>query len=549
MRLLTFVRKPARRPRPPWSRPQLEQLEDHWCPSASYNVIALPALPGGGANRAFAINASGQVVGTSSGHAVLWQNNGTEVHDLGGSPGGSGYIASGINDFGQIVGTESTADAPQHAFLWIPEVPNGTSGSMIDLTPSLNNSRSDAYAINSAGQVVGAEGGVLAFVYEGGTAYDLNDIYPTTPGGWSHFYEARGINDNHQIVGMGTLISGEEHAFLLTDDDGVFHNGGGTFTDLGGSFAEAVNNSGQAAGYMWVPDDPRYNAGSHGFYWSSGTMTDLGALSGGLYSHALALNNATTGPNAHPVQVIGGSSTKNSPTPEGYQTRNASAFLWQPGHGGMTDLNRQISASSGWTLHEARGINDAGWIVGVGGLNGQERAFLLQPAGAALTAAAAAPNPVRQVLTPAAVRPLLAEAVARWAAAGANTAALRGVSVLIADLPGAELGEAAGQTVSLDANAAGWGWFIDPTPRGDSEFTTPGNQGEQQRMDLLTVLEHELGHVLGYEHSRAGVMLDALPPGTRRTPRSAVSLSDPVGRDWASLATALDTTRPKQRQS
>ena len=40
MRLLTFVRKPARRPRPPWSRPQLEQLEDRWCPSASYNAIA-----------------------------------------------------------------------------------------------------------------------------------------------------------------------------------------------------------------------------------------------------------------------------------------------------------------------------------------------------------------------------------------------------------------------------------------------------------------------------------------------------------------------------
>ena len=29
-----------------------------------------------------------------------------------------------------------------------------------------------------------------------------------------------------------------------------------------------------------------------------------------------------------------------------------------------------------------------------------------------------------------------------------------------------------------DDNAAGWGWFVDPTPRDDSEFTTPGDLGE-----------------------------------------------------------------------
>src|SRR5215471_17079951 len=33
----------------------------------------------------------------------------------------------------------------------------------------------------------------------------------------------------------------------------------------------------------------------------------------------------------------------------------------------------------------------------------------------------------------------------------------------------------------------GWGWFS-PTSWDISEFTTPGNQSEQQRMDLLTAL-------------------------------------------------------------
>ena len=37
-------------------------------------------------------------------------------------------------------------------------------------------------------------------------------------------------------------------------------------------------------------------------------------------------------------------------------------------------------------------------------------------------------------------------------------------------------------------------------------------------MDLLTVLEHEIGHVLGFDHEATGVMEDTLATGTRRTP-------------------------------
>ena len=69
----------------------------------------------------------------------------------------------------------------------------------------------------------------------------------------------------------------------------------------------------------------------------------------------------------------------------------------------------------------------------------------------------------------------------------------------------------------LDDNAAGWGWFVDATPWEDSEFATPGYQGEQGRMDLLTVLEHEIGHLLGRDHEAAGVMREALDAGIRRT--------------------------------
>jgi len=124
---------------------------------------------------------------------------------------------------------------------------------------------------------------------------------------------------------------------------------------------------------------------------------------------------------------------------------------------------------------------------------------------------------------------------------GANGSALRAINVQIADLPGANLGLASGHTITLDDNAAGWGWFVDPTPHSDSEFTTPGNQGEQNRMDLLTVLEHEAGHILGKEHEETGVMIDILPAGTRRSPGSAASLSDWSGAEWLSVFADLES--------
>jgi probable HAF family extracellular repeat protein len=52
------------------------------------------------------------------------------------------------------------------------------------------------------------------------------------------------------------------------------------------------------------------------------------------------------------------------------------------------DLNTQLdSSSAGWTLQEARAINDAGQIVGTGLYHGTAHAFLLQPsAGSGLAA-------------------------------------------------------------------------------------------------------------------------------------------------------------------
>lgn len=137
-----------------------------------------------------------------------------------------------------------------------------------------------------------------------------------------------------------------------------------------------------------------------------------------------------------------------------------------------------------------------------------------------LVASATGPGaPVGALLTTSALGSIRAAAIARWTAVGADARMLAGVQFAIANLPGNLLGLASGNTITLDRDAAGWGWFVDPTPRDDYEFVLAGNQGERNRMDLLTAVMHEMGHVLGLDHDEHGddVMYETLAAGVRRT--------------------------------
>jgi probable HAF family extracellular repeat protein len=129
---------------------------------------------------------------------------------------------------------------------------------------------------------------------------------------------------------------------------GVWQNG--VLTPLGNlpGFNQAtqgfgINSSGEVAGYA------ENNSGfSAAFLWQSGTMTNLGVLSGGLESFAYGINNSG--------QVVGYS--------DGHRNGKGfmDAFLWSSSTG-MVDLG----TLPGETISVASAINNNGHVVGYGG--------------------------------------------------------------------------------------------------------------------------------------------------------------------------------------
>ncbi len=135
--------------------------------------------------------------------------------------------------------------------------------------------------------------------------------------------------------------------------------------------------------------------------------------------------------------------------------------------------------------------------VAQGSSNGQALRLTATPA----ANRAAAPSSKASL---AAARQAIRLAAKQWETS-VNASQLAKVKVRVADLEGDQLAVAKNGVVTFDINAAGQGWFIDPTPGRDEEFARIGEElvavsgAAVNRVDLLTVAAHELGHILGLD--------------------------------------------------
>jgi len=124
---------------------------------------------------------------------------------------------------------------------------------------------------------------------------------------------------------------------------------------------------------------------------------------------------------------------------------------------------------------------------------------------------------------------IIAAAIDRWAATGLTDeqlALLNGLTFNVVDLGGNYLGQTSGNTIQIDNNGAGYGWYVDATPLTDEEFSARVGDTQLEssatvapagQYDLLTTVMHELGHALGYEDTYAAGQSGALMYGWQRT--------------------------------
>jgi len=322
-----------------------------------YRITTLGTL-GGTASQAYGINSHGHVVGQATNsagqlRAVIWDVAGNAT-DLG-TLGGATSQAFAINDLGEITGRAARADGRRRAFYL------GAAGQALQELPTLGGQAASGtedgtgFGINESSVIGGhardATGQLVAFTWSassgivsagtpGGSnsrAWDINEVGEL--GGW-------GRDAANQIVGyrwspgsdfelVGQLASGDEMFGVGVNDDG----------DVVG----AAQQTGR----------------SRAWFWDGTSLVDLGAAPGFTGAAANLVNNLD--------QVVGVSYRFDATN----ALIDATATLWDDGL--AYNLNDFLPPGSGWYLQNARNLNDAGQIVGWGILNGQTRAFLLDP--------------------------------------------------------------------------------------------------------------------------------------------------------------------------
>jgi probable HAF family extracellular repeat protein len=289
---------------------------------------------------------------------------------------------------------------------------------------TLGGSSAMATAVNSIGQAVGAmatpSGYMDAYSFSGSSATNLNFAG-----------QANGINDAGQIAGtaqigqqsyatiwhkgvastvggagsyaMAINNSGNVAGMLINNGEGnafVTQNGMvielGTFSGGSWSAAYGINDQGQAAGYGMTS-----NGSFQAFIWTPGQGYSDPLTLGGANSYAMAINNSGMAAGTSQIAngfahafVSNGSSIKDLGTLGGNSSYayginnlgNVVGYSWTGSNrmdgfldegGVMYDMNALLIDAPGWTVTQLYGINDSNQVVGIGVLNGIEHAVLL----------------------------------------------------------------------------------------------------------------------------------------------------------------------------
>ncbi|GKQ54999.1 S-layer family protein [Bradyrhizobium sp. Ce-3] len=178
-------------------------------------------------------------------------------------------------------------------------------------------------------------------------------------------------------------------------------------------------------------------------------------------------------------------------------------------------------------------IGDPGQSAGGGYFGGAQ--FMVAVSGGV---EATSPTAGETHLTQTELNSVISAAIAQWASAGATAsqlATMKAVTFSIASLGGNVISAESNGHVTIDASAAGHGWFVDPTPSDNFEFAHAATATDlfadptsvaAGHLDLLTAVAHELGHVVGLADdttpSHSGdLMYINLADGERRLPSAA----------------------------
>ncbi|MCH2181060.1 MAG: S8 family serine peptidase [Mariniblastus sp.] len=139
-----------------------------------------------------------------------------------------------------------------------------------------------------------------------------------------------------------------------------------------------------------------------------------------------------------------------------------------------------------WVEEEKSRDNELNHTSEVAGVLAMEAGILV--AGSPLQANQLGGPGVVDTISQADLDSVLDDALAYWGNRGWNTSILESVSFELTDLRNRAIGMQHGNTIYIDVDAAGHGWYV------DSDVST---QETFAGMDLYTTVTHELGHVLG----------------------------------------------------